>query len=162
MKKAVLLFLAGIFAVSCSAPQRLFYREASVRNIEPSQSAVITPMVADLQVITDESISNTITFDVKVTAEVIGEIDNYKRLALLNTACKYKADTLVAALTNVDTNRMGYLEITVTGYPAKYVNFHPMTEKDLWITDLHSKNKAVVKDEKPAFNPLSLFGGKKK
>lgn len=163
MKKVLLIMLTGIIAASCSAPQRIIYREASGRNIEPAQGAVITPMVADLEIITTESISNAITFDVKVTTAILGEIENYKRLALLNTARKYNADTMVAALTNVDTNKNGYLEITVTGYPAKYVNFHPMTESDLWITQFNDSEKKVEKESKLDLkNPLSLFGGKNK
>ncbi len=163
MKKIIFSsFVIAMLATSCGAPQRILYREAEGRNIEPAQNAVITPMVAELQVLTEQSISETIQFDIFVTSAIIGEIENYKRIALLNVAKKYNADTMVGALISVDTNKRGYLEITITGYPARYTNFRSMTQDDLWISKFHDEHKNATKkgqSEKPSL--LNLFNKNK-
>ena len=164
MKRLFLFFFVGFMLTSCNAPKRVIYREASGRNIEPAQGAVITPLVADLEIISQQSVRNTITFDVVVKTDMLGEIENFKRMALLQTAHKYNADTMVAALMNVDTNQNGNLEITVTGYPARYINFRPMTEKDQWITKFDGESRNIKKKEQKVSGGLGgkLLGGRKK
>lgn len=163
MKRFLLSFAVALFFISCSTPQRIIYREASGRNIEPTQSAMITPMVADLKIITEQSVSNTIVYsDMPVTTAILGEIENYKRMAMLCTARKYNADTMVAALINVDTNDNGYLEITVTGYPARYVNFRSMSKDDLWISDFNTPAASNKKESKAPANLLPKLFNKNK
>ncbi len=127
-----ILSVITIFALTSCAPQRIIYRESSGRNIEPTQGAVFTPaMVADLHIMTDKSVKNVVTFnDVIVTTAILGEIENFKKIALFQTIQKYNADIMVASMINVNTNGRGQLEITVVGYPARYTNFRPISQKD--------------------------------
>lgn len=132
--KRFLFFLITVSVMTGCAEQRLIYRESSGRNIEPAQSAVITPLVANLELISENKIAPYVEIlPYAITPELIGNVNNFKKIALLNAAKKYNADTLVAALINVETTDEGYLKITVTGYPAKYTGFRTMTEKDIWL-----------------------------
>ncbi len=138
MKKLFLVAAAALMLMGCSAP-KIMYQESSGRNIEPTQNAVIVPMVADLEMVTTEQIEYVETFEVEVTQEVVGSIDAYKRVALVNATKKYKADTMVAALINVSTRSDGEaLIITVTGFPAKYKNWRGMKQEDAWLLDSHN------------------------
>ena len=127
-----ILSIITIFALTSCTPQRVIYRESSGRNIEPTEGAVFTPaLVADLNIMTDKSIKNVVTFnDVIVTTSMLGEIENYKKIALFQTIQKHNADIMVASMINVNTNGRGLLEITVVGYPARYTNFRPISQKD--------------------------------
>ena len=141
-KNLFFMFAVAMCAISC-APQRVIYKEAEVRNLEPAQNAVVVPLVAELELISPNRVSEVYAYDVDVTTAMLGDIETYKRISLLNTAQKYGADTMVGALISVDTNKKGKLEVTVTGYPARYVNFRSMTKEDVWLND--ATNSGVVK-----------------
>ena len=80
---------------------------------------------------TDKSISNDVVFkDILVTTALLNDIDNYKKMALFQTIQKHNADVMVASMMNVNTTSNGLLEITVVGYPARYVNFRQISNKD--------------------------------
>ena len=133
MKKLLSIFavFAALALTSCG-PQRILYRESSGRSVEPTQGAVFTPaLVADLDILTDKSVSNVVVFkDVVVTTAILGEIENYKKMALFQTIQKYNADLMVASMINVDTTPQGRLECTVVGYPARYTNFRQISSVD--------------------------------
>ncbi len=142
-----LVVLATLIMVSCYTPtpttqvtQKLRYREASGRNIEPKQNAVVVPMVAHLEVISDKRIEYVETFNETVTEELVEDIALYKRIALLNATKKYDADTMVAALINVETTEDGKLVITIYGYPARYKNFRSMKSDDQWLLDVNNSD----------------------
>ena len=139
MKKLFIVFSVALFAVSCATSGNLVaYREYSVRNTEPTQSPiVVAPLLAELQVMTEQSVCETIIYDdFVVKSSNLNEIETYKKLALYTVANKYNADTMVGALINVDTTVYGRLSINVKGYPARYVKFRTMEEKDTWVTEL--------------------------
>ena len=54
-----------------------------------------------------------------------------KKIALSKAAKIYDADLLVGTIIDVITNDAGLLEITVSGYPAKYTNFRNATKTDI-------------------------------
>lgn len=143
MKKLLIFAVVATAAASC-VPQRMIYRESSGRNIEPAQSAVVTPILADLELVSDTKQTYVENTDCEVTPAAVAQIENYKNMALLNAAKKYNADTMVAAIINVDTDAYGKLVITVTGYPARYVNFRTMTEKDAWISNVNADRKVPI------------------
>ncbi len=139
MKKLFLVAVAALMLMGCATSENIMYQESSGRNIEPTQNAVIVPMVADLEMVTTEKIEYVETFEVDVTQQVISSIDAYKRVALVNATKKYKADTMVAALINVNTRSDGKaLIITVTGFPATYKNWRGMKQEDAWLLDSHN------------------------
>lgn len=132
MRKILLLIIVASAVMTSCRPARIIYREASGRSVEPTQGAVFTPaLIADLEIISDKSVSHKVTFtDVQVTTSILNEIDNYKRMALFQTSQKYNADVMVASVMNVNTNSRGQLEVTVVGYPARYVNFRQISDTD--------------------------------
>ena len=170
MKKLFFFFatITTIALTSCS-PQRIIYRESSGRNIEPTQGAVFTPaLVADLNILTDKSVSNVIVFkDVVVTTAILGEIENYKKMALFQTIQKYNADLMVASMINVDTTPQGHLECTVVGYPARYTNFRQINSADSTAVKYterilsHSQKGEKRGAKDLSLNPLNLFNKKK-
>ena len=132
MRKILLLIIVASAVMTSCRPARIIYREASGRSVEPTQGAVFTPaLIADLEIISDKSVSHKVTFtDVQVTTSILNEIDNYKRMALFQTSQKSNADVMVASVMNVNTNSRGQLEVTVVGYPARYVNFRQISDTD--------------------------------
>ena len=50
---------------------------------------------------------------------------------------------IIGAMVEVITNENGRLEITITGYPARYTNFRNATSEDM---DLVKKGQTVVLD----------------
>ncbi len=138
MKKIFLAAAAALMLMSC-ATGNILYQESSGRNIEPTQNAVIVPLVADLELVTTEKIEYVETFEIVVTPYVISNIEAYKRAALVNATKKYKADTMVAALINISTRSDGKaLIVAVTGFPAKYKNWRGMKPEDAWLLDSHN------------------------
>ncbi len=121
------------------------YMESSARYMEPSQNIMTTPMIADLQVV-GGSVSHTETEAFKnyeVTEELIQLVPGFKRIALSRAARAHKADVIIGAMVDVITNENGRLEITITGYPARYVNFRNATSNEI---ELVKKGQTVILD----------------
>lgn len=121
------------------------YMESSARYMEPSQNIMTTPMIADLQVV-GGSVSHTETEAFKnyeVTEELIQLVPGFKRIALSRAARAHKADVIIGAMVDVITNESGRLEITITGYPARYVNFRNATSNEI---ELVKKGQTVILD----------------
>ena len=109
------------------------YMESSARYLQPSQSIMTTPMIADLKV-TGGQISYTETEafkDLEVTESLIDLIPTFKKIALCHAARAHNADMIIGAMVDVVTNSRQRLEITITGYPACYMNFRNATEDDI-------------------------------
>lgn len=140
--------LAAAFLLSGCAIQQPSYREASTRLIEPSQGALVTPLIVDMELVSEEKIKPYVEEFGKVNYLTLSEVEKYKKTALLNAAKKYDADVIVAATIEVETTDSGVLKITVTGFPARYTNFRKATEKDAWMVGMHQvinqKNIAPV------------------
>lgn len=116
------------------------YFEATGRNLEVSASAINLPLVAEIQVLPKKIVYvETEAFKKKTVTEVIRQYGNdlktiglaeYKRLALANAANANNADMIVGATFVIETTEDNHFSVTVTGYPAVYVNFHTATAKD--------------------------------
>lgn len=133
MRKILLFF--GVFAcLSVHAQSRTAdYRESSARNLEPLHSVMVAPLIADLQIIGDRIVyteKDAFTAYV-VTPEIVQFITNFKKVALSCAARAHHADAIIGATVDVITNAEGHLEITISGYPAKYVNFRNATAEDM-------------------------------
>lgn len=121
------------------------YMESSARYMEPSQKMMITPMIADLEVVSG-SVSYTETEAFKnyeVTEELTRHVPGFKRIALSRAARAHKADVIIGAMVDVITNENGRLEITITGYPARYTNFRNATSDEI---DLVKKGQTIILD----------------
>lgn len=159
MKKLLLLLLAVnlAFVGIAQKEQKVIYQESSTRNLEPDHNMVTTPIVADLKV-SPSRITYTETEAYKLfplTAENAKIMENlmpdFKRIALSRAARANDADILVGTVVDIITNNNGFLEITVSGYPAKYVNFRNATKEDLDLardaasTTRHQDNVDVIR-----------------
>ncbi len=145
----LLLCIGTTQAQKVSYSENILYQESSGRNIEPMQNAVIVPLVANLELLSQTRIEYVEVFEGNVTRSVVNNIESYKKKALVNATEKYNADVMVAALINVDTRTDGNaLLVTVTGFPAKYVNFRNMTKEDTWLLQVRDdeyKSTKVVR-----------------
>ena len=140
MKKVLffsLCLVASVCFFSCTTESKTVITTTS-RTLEPQ----IYPILADLDIKTQ-----------KVTGVYNYECDNgesvdenvLKSNAVYQALKEIKADILVAPQYQVTTKTMGrqYITVTVTGYPAYYKNFRPMSEFSELET-VETKSGAVV------------------
>ena len=152
MKKKFLL----IVALACSAAgfaQRISYQEAQTRVIEPMQDVFVRPMAADLEIIKKErqTYGPTLFLDGYKLADILSSasareaLEQAKVLATYAAAHKENADVIVGATylvtSHVENGKISEygVDITVNGYPARYVNWHKLGDdpKDKeWFTSL--------------------------
>ncbi len=135
MKKLIigLLVVAGL--TSCTI-QRLNYSESSARSIEPNMEAIVTPLIAEPELLSNDKIKPfVLVVPGEVTPALIANIDAWKRVALSDAAKKYNADALIGTMIDVKTEN-NRLNIIVTGWPIRYTNFRKATEADTWISTL--------------------------
>lgn len=134
MKKIILLAIATLISTSLFAQKdRLQYQESSARSLEPAHAVMITPLVADMQLLGDRiSYTEKEAFaGYVITPNVVQDISTLKNIALSRAARHHNADAIVAATVDVVTNNEGRLEITISGYPVKYVNFRNAKLEDV-------------------------------
>lgn len=128
MKRLFLFLMVLIGFSSIASAQKtevkVDYMELSARYLEPTQSIMTTPLIADLSVVGGQiSYTETEAFkDYEVTDALIDLVPSFKKIALCHAARAHKAD-MIGAMVDVITTDKGRLEITITGYPARYVNF---------------------------------------
>ena len=149
MKKLILSILFIFGAATISFAQRVQetvdYMESSAREMSFTHNIMTTPLVADLEVIS-EKIELTITDPFKdyiVSRDLVALIPTFKAIALTEAVKMLKsqkgidADIILGSLVDVRTiypdgkDKPGRLAITISGYPAKYVKFRNATGTDL-------------------------------
>lgn len=159
--------IAAVFTscVTTSVVQTTDYMESSARVLEPEQSMLLTPLIADLKV-SETKIYYTETeafANLEVTPTLLKDITGLKKIALSRAARAYNADVLVGSTIDVVTKNQR-LVITVSGYPAFYVNFRNAIVKDIEI--LKSVSKLDTKDGAAVINTptsqLNISNVKKK
>ncbi len=137
---AVLLVLS---TTSCSlfkgssSDTTYIHKEAQIRVSEPGVTTLTTPLVADIEVVSQKRIEPFVYNSTVKAADCKGNVklvEQEKTFAIAAACMKYNADILVGQLISVDTDaRTGCLVVTVVGYPAIYKNFRNATEKDMEI-----------------------------
>lgn len=107
------------------------YQESSARNLEPEQTMLVSPLIADLKVSETKiyHVEREAFADVVIDASVINDISEYKKNALSRAARANNADVMVGTIMDIVTEN-GKLVITVSGYPARYTNFRVATTDD--------------------------------
>ena len=146
------LSVAAIMFTGCATTtvyQTTDYMESSARVLEPEQSMLLTPLIADLHVSnTKVYYTETEAFaNMEVTPTLIQSIAELKKIALSRAARAYKADVLVGSTIDVVTKNKR-LEITISGYPAYYIKFRNVTKHDIELLKdagaLHYKDGADI------------------
>ena len=160
MKKLSLLLTALLcvavsgeaFAQKEAYNENYWYNSTAARNLEASHEMMVTPLLADvkLQPVGRRVFGEDRFYYVDVEASDLWKaqtIDQLKRQALFDFTKEYKADVIIGALISaqtVDENQDGLVDrdgkrykvrITISGYPANYVNFRNATQNDRWIKD---------------------------
>jgi len=141
MRKTNLLLIVvmSILISSCSV-----LKTNSIKTMDIYDTGVIqNPVLVDLDV-----------KETKVTGTAKGDKDDLKLImadAVFNALETSKADVLIEPKYKTETYR-GVTTVTVTGYPAYYVNFRPLTRDDVELFERAREQdplvtKALIKRE---------------
>lgn len=154
--KRLFLLLTMVSLALCTFAQRserVEYQESSARNLEPEHSMMLTPLIADIKVSpTKITYTETEAFKEYPVAKGIEKLmPDFKSIALSRAAKNHKADLLVGTIIDIITNNKGYLEITISGYPATYVGFRNATLNDIELVR-QAKNVTSGKDNLDIIN----------
>lgn len=129
MKKVLFVAIVAAILSSCgaTAPKPVAKLVSSATHRQMTISGLyVTPLVADLEVSPEKIFFFYIPSKTVVAGGYDNVVDTAVREALTSNG---NADMLVALETQVKYNAQGEPEsITVTGYPAKYVNFRSVED----------------------------------
>ena len=127
------LLLAAHLSSAQTLESKINYKESSARTLEPNNYIFAAPLIADIQIVGDRiTYTEKAAFsDYIVDENILTYISEFKKVALGRALQEYNADALVGTLFNVITNENGHIEISVSGYPAKYTNFRNVTTSEL-------------------------------
>ena len=131
--------LLAVAAVSClaSCTTTLHYDELYSREIEPAQGVLVTPVLADLEILSQKRIEPyKEVWNGNLMARSGLELEHIKAMTLSKAAEHYDADVLIAPTFSVEFRNNSYT-VTVTGFPARYTNLRQATEADAWIGKMH-------------------------
>ena len=138
MKKIFVFLFFALLTIFNSIAQKQIVHQAQSRVIEPMQDVFIRPLVADLEIIKQELTEYFPVWEcqgLKVSDITNDQLINAKKNALYAAAAREGADIIVAATFEVTSHKDekgqfvdNGIDITVRGYPAKYVNWHKMGE----------------------------------
>jgi hypothetical protein len=158
MKRLILIvaILCSLSALNIATAQnsKVTYSSAESRDFEPRQGVIVTPLLADLKVITQTSIRDSVIFSILVASisqsQITSWVVEYKKQAMSLLLKKYKADAIIGSLTDISTTSDGRMMITISGYPAVYTNFRNATSADVWMTSLYG---IIDKNATSTLNP---------
>lgn len=146
MKKLFFFLLAALTLASCSLPSKLINTATYTK---PSAIQPASAVLADLDVSPTKITYFMLPSKTVLDGGLDNVIDTAVREALLANG---NADVLVAMNTQIKYNAQGVPEsITVTGYPATYVNFRSPSDEDILKLD------AAKPADKPSPLSFSLF-----
>lgn len=150
----LLAILSCTTALAQQRTDKVEYQESSARNLEPVQSVMISPLIADMEVVSEKIYyTETEAFrNYTVSPAIVSFIPEFKKVALSRAARAYKADAIVGATVDVITNAQGRIEITISGYPARYTNFRNATLDDVTLVG-KAKSIASGNDDEILQNP---------
>lgn len=162
MKRKLLVLIAATMCMAGYA-QKVEFRQAQTRVIEPMQDVYIRPLVADLEIIKKDRqkyLPSAQFLNKKLVDITLAELEDAKILATYQAAVQEDADVIVGATYEVrnhidekgKVSEFG-IDIIVSGYPAKYTNWHKMGEsaEDVkWVPQLLEGQRAryLVSDKK--------------
>lgn len=154
MKKIYIsLVVLAIIISSCGFP-KIIVREKPQNLVQMGTPAILLTTTADLDVS-----SNRMTYSETFNTTSLDEIVNYaKPKALSNALIKNNADVIVCVTYDVNIDqKANATTITVTGYPATYVNFRQATAADtmlLLTTPVYNETTGV--DSKASYVPYKV------
>ena len=159
-KNLILFALVAMTLASCSVPRQFSdysYSEYKTAAI-PNPVIYSVPQIAELN-ISETRITYTERLNIRVTDYQNSRIDviaqGEKEVVIGNAVKQNNCDVLVQPIVDIQSDKDGFLVVTVTGYPANYKNFRNYTPDDEWIlkqNDAKSEEKKlsplVIKEKK--------------
>lgn len=149
MKKIIIISVLILLPVISFAQKNVSYTiaESSSTFLEPSPIIVTNPLVADISVIGDK-ISYVEPDALKIFPLVnFDQLPQLRSLVVARAIRANKADLLIGVSFDMETTPQGELKVTVTGYPARYSNFHNASYDEVKAVYLA---KAATKDDEQA------------
>jgi len=157
MKKQIILVICGIvyglMLTSCDETKYLHHTELKL--MEPSVGVISTPIVMEIDYVSSNSISDTISIPLlsarnqplsltnnqpllptrdQTRSMITSNLLELKKMALDRCVAKYECDILIGARYQFITSEDGKsFLIIITGYPAKYSRIRPATANDTWM-----------------------------
>ena len=139
MKKVFVLFVSAVMVAACSAPTKLV-NTATHRVISVAQP--VAAVFADLEVSPAKISYFMMPSKTVINAGYENVINTAVREALIANG---NADVLVGMESQVKYDKNGMVEsVTVTGYPAKYVNFRSPGDEYLREMKVQEKGNSVL------------------
>lgn len=129
--KALLIVLVAFFMTSCATYSTYYkYDESAARYMNPAlKPGFITPIIADLD-ISNTKITVAETYDNTISHRDINNIEDsptieyLKNYTVSKAVKKHNADIITAPIFDIKTSEnYDKIEVTVSGYPANYINF---------------------------------------
>lgn len=142
MKRRQLLLTVGAFIGVALAsaddknPTQVLFQDSEMHMSQPELRIFVTPQVCDMEMIHPNEPRSEYSYSVEIRSfDSMTEDDftNLKNRALYNFAKDHGADIIIEPIFNsfVTTDNKNVLNITVTGFPARYVNFRPLGKSDV-------------------------------
>lgn len=159
---AAVVLAATAFTSSAQKKAVKLMEQTEARYVEPSVKVYITPQVADMKMLTEEREQfGPYRFDVPGGLENLNQytIDECKKRALYNAITESEGDALIEPIYNVQilSTEPKVLLVTLSGYPVKYVNFHPLkdpkeleTMRIIYTGNQGTTSASEVKETQPA------------
>ena len=153
----ITLALAALFASVLTGCKVYSYEERGSRNIEPQHNVATVPIVADVEILSQEKITYTEKFNdvvlkslglknrytyAKRDGSVTGNevVEACKYVAQAHALRQYGADFFIAVIFDVNyIQKDETLEVTLTGYPAKYSGLRKATSEDSWFINTNNR-----------------------
>lgn len=141
MKTNLVAFtLVALIFTSCTTTRTSTIKTMDINNTEITQK----PTLVDLDVKETRVIGTAISQQGQL-------LENVKELAISNALKQSNADILVDPKFETET-KGGKTTVTVTGFPASYINFRPLKEEDakfISIDNAQNDKTNVPEKEKP-------------
>ena len=136
-KRLLLVVLISFVVIPVINAQRTIEKVVEIvtsqaRNMEPQNAIIAVPQIAELKV-EMQKYSKTYTYFHNGSVDMVNE----RARALSDFQKEFKADVVVGALIDTKMNA-SVIEVSVQGYPAKYVEIRPATKDDLWMLEFHN------------------------
>lgn len=139
--KTMLLAAAGAIVATLSAVaddknQQVLFQDSEMHMSQPELRIFVTPQVCDMEMIYPNKPRSEYSYAVEIRsidALTEAEFTNLKNRTLYKFAKEHGADIIIEPIFNsyVTTDNKNILNITVTGFPARYVNFRPLGKSDV-------------------------------
>lgn len=140
MHKHIFAVLTFVLAGTCSVfaqkkGETVAFQEASAREASPNVAVFVYPQICDLKMLSSNR-EEYGPFDFDISGDernIAYELANVKARALQRASHLAGADLIVEALytSTVYDKDNKVIWVSLSGYPAKYVNFRSLGEKDL-------------------------------